>query len=215
MKILALNTAGPACDIALLDASTVLAERREAMARGQDARLPSLLRDVLETANLALSQIDRIAVVTGPGSFTGVRIGIAFAKGLALATKADLVGVTTLEASLPEGQQGSAIVLLPAQKRPPDITYWAQRFRSGEPTGPAEELALRQLKDLLVARPHLVFGSADALQEKMAGLPMTGAAPTAINAGRRAMRLDPERHPARATYGRAPDAALPGGKASP
>lgn len=179
------------------------------MARGQDARLPGLTQKLLAHADLSLEAIDRFAVITGPGSFTGIRVGVAFARGLALATGKPCLGITTLEAALPTGQQGSAIVLLPAQRRPPDITYWAQTFRSGRATDAACELPLEALVERLTSHPHMVYGDADALKAQMPDLTIHVAAPSAARAAQMASDLDPEHRTARPTYARAPDAALP------
>lgn len=209
MLLLAIHTAGPASDIALLDDDEVLVEIREPMLRGQDARLPGLVKDLLAQGEKRLDQIDRFAVVTGPGSFTGIRVGVAFARGLALPNATPCIGVTTLEASLPSGQQGSALVALPAQKRPPDITFWTQTFRTGQATGAAIEQRADELVEFLAQRPHNLYGDEMALAPHFTGTQIHAAAPTAAGAARMAMRLDPAIRTARPTYVRAPDAALP------
>lgn len=212
MIILAIHTAGPACDLAILQDGAVRAERQEAMLRGQDARLPQLVQDTLSGANVSLDQVDRFAVVTGPGSFTGIRVGVAFARGLALATGKPCIGVTSMEAALPAGQQGSAIVALPAQKRAPDVTFWIQTFRTGTATGPASEMAVEDLITLLRDRPHMVYGDASTLEAYLPDTRIHAATPNAVRAGQVAAILDPEVRPARPTYVRAPDAALPKAK---
>lgn len=209
MIVLAIHTAGPACDVALLDRGETLGERQEAMLRGQDAKLPDLVTAVLSDADTPLAKVDRFAVVTGPGSFTGIRVGVAFARGLALATSKPCVGVTTMEASLPSGQQGSAIVALQAQKRPPDITFWCQTFRTGEATAAPTEMLAADLARLVTERPHALFGEIDTLMSHVPQQFVQAASPTASQAARVAMRLDPDTRPARPTYVRAPDAALP------
>lgn len=213
MLVLAIDTSGPACDVAVLDNGSLLAEAREAMARGQDVRLPGLVRETVERAGRTFTGLERIAVVTGPGSFTGVRVGISFARGLALALQIPCAGVTSMEAALPAGQQGSAIVLLPAKRRPPDISFWAQRFRSGESVSVPEEAGLDALAAELEAHPHFVYGEGlDALTARLPGLVCHSASPSACRAGEIAISADSEtRHPG-PVYVRAPDAALPGGK---
>ena len=209
MIVLAIHTAGPACDLAVLQDGAVLAVRQEAMLRGQDARLPQLVQDTLSDANVSLDQVDRFAVVTGPGSFTGIRVGVAFARGLALATGKPCIGVTSMEAALPAGQQGSAIVALPAQKRAPDVTFWTQTFRTGTSTGSASEMVVEDLINLLRDRPHMVYGDVSALEAHLPDTPIHAATPSAVIVGRLAATLDPEVRTARPTYVRAPDAALP------
>jgi len=211
MSVLGIHTVGPACEIALFSNGHVLLERREAMTRGQDARLPGLVTDMLKDARTELSEIDRFVVITGPGSFTGIRVGVAFARGLALATDTPCIGVTTMEAALPIGQQGSAIVALPAQRRAPDITFWTQTFRTGMATGPASEMRAEDLQALLRDKPHMVYGDPAALAPHIDGAKVHTAMPTAAVAAERGISLDPQASPATPTYARAPDAALPGG----
>ncbi|MEM1390814.1 MAG: tRNA (adenosine(37)-N6)-threonylcarbamoyltransferase complex dimerization subunit type 1 TsaB [Pseudomonadota bacterium] len=209
MITLAIHTAMPGCDVAVFRDGTVIAERTEAMRKGQDARLASLVSETCEEAEISLQEVDRFGVVVGPGSFTGVRVGVAFARGLALATGAHCVGVTTLEAALPPNQQGSSIVVLPAQRRAPDITFWTQRFRGSMATAPAEEMRLEALIDLLKAHPHKVFGEASALQTQMPDQIIHPAIPSARRAAELAAHFDPSNHPPRPVYARAPDATKP------
>ena len=213
MLTLAINTSGPACDVALVGSGACLAEQCEEMVRGQDARLPAIVEDCLSDAGKAFADLERIAVVTGPGSFTGIRVGVAFARGLALALKIPCIGITTLEATLPAGQQGSAVVLLPAKRRPPDITYWAQRFRTGEPVDEPEEIGLAEIVAELEAHPHFVYGSGlDALKEAAPAVELHQAAPTARRAGELAVLKEAGHALASPVYVRSPDAALPGGR---
>ncbi|MEM5515404.1 tRNA (adenosine(37)-N6)-threonylcarbamoyltransferase complex dimerization subunit type 1 TsaB [Henriciella sp. AS95] len=213
MLTLGINTSGPACDVALVDGGACLADVQETMSRGQDARLPAIVADCLQSADKSFADLQRIAVVTGPGSFTGIRVGVAFARGLALALKVPCLGITALEAALPAGQQGSAIVLLPAKRRPPDITYWAQRFRTGEAVDTPEEIGLDAVQAELAAHPHFVYGSSlDALQNAAPELDLHAAEPTARHAASLAENRHPTDAPASPAYVRGPDAALPGGK---
>ncbi len=100
MLVLAVDTALAACSAALYDstADRVLAERFEPMQRGHAERLAGMVEEIMREAETPFSAIDRLAATTGPGTFTGVRIGLAFARGLALALDRPTVGITTLQA---------------------------------------------------------------------------------------------------------------------
>lgn len=209
MICLGLNTAGTGCDIAICDGDELLSSKRLTGLKGQDSRLPQLLSDALSEAGLTLKNLQRLAVVTGPGSFTGVRVGVAFARGLALALDKPCLGVTSLEATLPLGQQGSALVALQAQRRPPDITYWTQTFRTGEATAEPREMRLEHLADVLNERPHMVYGDAAALSDKVPGLIIHPASASARIAAQFAISRDPDLHPPTPAYVRDPDADLP------
>ena len=98
MKLLAIDTALGACQAVVTDGEAVLAVRSELMHRGQQERLGPMVAELMREANLGFGDLDRIGVTAGPGSFTGLRVGLAFAKGLALARALPCVGVGALDA---------------------------------------------------------------------------------------------------------------------
>lgn len=100
MRLLALDTTMQSCSAAVLVAddgeAPAVCARFEPMSQGHAERLLPMIGEVLSEAGLGMTDIDRIAVTLGPGSFTGVRIGVATARGLALATGAAVVGENAL-----------------------------------------------------------------------------------------------------------------------
>jgi tRNA threonylcarbamoyl adenosine modification protein YeaZ len=100
MRVLAIDTALEACSVAVLDTSHADERVHESlpMQRGHAEALMPLVARVLDRAQIDSSDLDRIAVTTGPGSFTGLRVGIAAARGIALATGKPAIGLTTLAA---------------------------------------------------------------------------------------------------------------------
>jgi tRNA threonylcarbamoyladenosine biosynthesis protein TsaB len=100
MRVLAIDTALEACAAAVLDSASgaIAAHESLAMQRGHAEALMPLIQRVMARAGLGFGELDRIAVTTGPGSFTGLRVGIAAARGLGLAAGKPVVGLTTLAA---------------------------------------------------------------------------------------------------------------------
>ena len=210
MLILGINTAFTSMDIAIVRDGEVLSAITETMARGQDKHLPGLVARMLEEQGLAFDALDRIAVVTGPGSFTGIRIGVAYARGLALVTGAPCVGVTSIEAGIPAGFADTALGCLSAQKRPPDQTWWVQEIRSGAGTGPTAEEGLAGLSDRLDRFAGPIFLQApDAFGTRASAWETHQLRPTATTAAQKATNFDPARHLPAPVYARAPDATLP------
>ena len=208
MIILAIDTALETCSAAVLDGERVLAARSEAMARGHQERLAPLVAELMAEAGIGFDQLDRIGVTVGPGSFTGLRVGLAFAKGLGVALDKPVVGVGTL-AAMGAGTSGFAAVAVDARR---DQIY-LQAFRDGQPLGAPEALATgdaaRWLIDIDPAGPGLIVGSGATL---LAGAfpnaatdPLAGADPVWV--ARLAIAADPA--PPRPIYLRAPDAKLP------
>jgi len=99
MRVLAIDTALEACAAAVLDTERgTLASESLPMVRGHAEALMPLIARVMRQADIPFASLDRIAVTTGPGSFTGLRVGIAAARGIALAAAKPAVGLTTLAA---------------------------------------------------------------------------------------------------------------------
>ena len=100
MRLLAIDTALAACAAAVLDTEqgVVIAGESVAMERGHAEALMPLIARVMAQANLPFAALDRIAVTVGPGSFTGLRVGVAAARGIALAASKPAVGLSTLSA---------------------------------------------------------------------------------------------------------------------
>jgi tRNA threonylcarbamoyladenosine biosynthesis protein TsaB len=98
MKILALDTALGACSVALLEDGKILAHIFEPMDRGHAERLAPMVEQAMTSARADFAALDRLAVTVGPGTFTGQRVGLAFMRGLRIALKRPLTGITTLEA---------------------------------------------------------------------------------------------------------------------
>lgn len=100
MLILAIDTALDACAAAVLDTTTskVIAMESQAMKRGHAEALMPLLARVMKATGIAFAALDRIAVTSGPGSFTGLRVGLSAARGIGLAARKPVVGLTTLSA---------------------------------------------------------------------------------------------------------------------
>jgi tRNA threonylcarbamoyladenosine biosynthesis protein TsaB len=100
MLILAIDTALDACSAGILDtdAAKMIALESQGMKRGHAEALMPLIARVIKEAGIGFASLDRIAVTTGPGSFTGLRVGLSAARGIALAAEKPVVGLTTLTA---------------------------------------------------------------------------------------------------------------------
>ena len=98
MRVLAIDTALEACSAAVLDTgrSGITASETLAMARGHAEAVMPLIARVMDLADVEFAELDRIAVTTGPGSFTGLRVGIAATRGIALAAGKPAIGLSTL-----------------------------------------------------------------------------------------------------------------------
>lgn len=102
MIVLAMDTAGSACAACVYDsgADRILAQRTETLGRGHAERLMAIITDALQAADVRYADLNRIVTTIGPGSFTGIRVGVATARGFAIGLNVDVAGVNSLEAIL-------------------------------------------------------------------------------------------------------------------
>jgi tRNA threonylcarbamoyladenosine biosynthesis protein TsaB len=117
--VLAHETALDRPAVAVADGQRLAVARTEAMDRGHAERLFALIAGVLDEAGVDVGAIDRIAVTVGPGSFTGIRVALAAARGLGLATGRPVVGVGSLDAlaaSCPEPVDGPVLAVIDARR---------------------------------------------------------------------------------------------------
>ncbi|MEQ8176745.1 MAG: tRNA (adenosine(37)-N6)-threonylcarbamoyltransferase complex dimerization subunit type 1 TsaB [Amphiplicatus sp.] len=113
MIVLGLDTALKSCAVAILREGAIAGDNFAPMEKGHAEHLAPMVGKTLREAGVSARDLDRIGVVTGPGGFAGVRVGLAFARGLAIGMKAKVVGVTSLEAlaaGLPAGRLRAAVI---------------------------------------------------------------------------------------------------------
>ncbi|WP_428943213.1 tRNA (adenosine(37)-N6)-threonylcarbamoyltransferase complex dimerization subunit type 1 TsaB [Pantoea sp. FN060301] len=138
-RILAIDTATEACSVALLNENKVTAHF-ELCAREHTQRILPLVQEILSQGQLALTGLDALAFGQGPGSFTGVRIGIGIAQGLALGAGLPMIGVSTLK-TMAEGawrRDGATRVLAAIDARMGEV-YWAEYQRDDQGVWQGEE----------------------------------------------------------------------------
>jgi tRNA threonylcarbamoyladenosine biosynthesis protein TsaB len=93
MLILSLDSAGSSCSACLWQDGMILGEAEEKMERGQDQRLMPLILNIMKQGHITFKMLDRVAVTRGPGSFTGLRIGLACARGIGLSADKPVIGI--------------------------------------------------------------------------------------------------------------------------
>jgi tRNA threonylcarbamoyladenosine biosynthesis protein TsaB len=219
MLILAIDTALDACSAGVLDtdAGKLIAQESQPMKRGHAEALMPLIARVIKQAGIAFASFDRIAVTTGPGSFTGLRVGLSAARGIALAADKTVVGLTTLTAyAAPVVSDNAGRPVISAIDARHDQVYFQVVSGDGRSlirprVAPIEE-ALRASR---FGAPHLVGNAAGILADRW---PTDALPPFRVDAQPApdiewvawlGAAVNPDTAPARPYYLRAPDAKLP------
>ena len=167
MRVLGFDTATSACSAALWEDGCILARRYEAMVRGQSEHLIPMVLEVMNEAGVEFPDLDLVAVTKGPGAFTGLRIGLAAARGMALSGGLPCFGVTTFDAvawAVPaeERQKGNLLVALDSKR----ADVFAQAYGSDLSPAGDPEAVLPQNLPAFASRggapngPFLVAGDA-------------------------------------------------------
>lgn len=195
MIVLGLDTTGPNCSVSLVDEARVLAHMSRDIGRGHAEVLAGMVEEAFQKANIKPDDIDRIAVCTGPGNFTGLRVALSFAKGFALPRNLPIIGMNALEVTAqrldPESKSRIAV---------------RQDIRRGEFFFGLYEKGIPQTRLKAMTKDEMTRQvSAQQVKDNHD-----------VNVDTRilawlAIDRDADAHPAEPLYARAPDAKLPGG----
>lgn len=204
MIILAIDTSQKACSVALCRGDTLIGQQSEMLGRGHAERLLPMIDELLSAHDIKYPDLDRLAVITGPGAYTGVRIGVAAARGLALADKIPCLGFTALEVAMADDEVPEGVILSTVAGR--GDTIFAQKFTKGRDEitdfEEARSITLDHARscgaDYIIGSGRVQLGLDDEiLQDHM---------PNCHHLALLASRSDPKEHPAEPTYFRAADA---------
>lgn len=230
MKLLGFDTTLETCSVALLDDDRLVAGRAERLVRGHAEALLPMIEAVMNEAGLGYAELDALGVTVGPGTFTGQRIGLAAARGIGLARKLPVQGVTTLSAiaygvdsdGLVEDDE-DILVALDARRGDVYLQLFSRPLAWPQNRTSAAAIPLAGIALEAPQRPCVVVGTAVPLVETaLAGgrpAPRYLSAPAEAEARHVAAlaRREIEAHglprqPPSPLYLRAPDAKLPGGR---
>lgn len=166
MLVLALDTATTACSVAVVSGDVLLAERNWVTDQSHSRHLMGMVSGVLQDGGLSLNDLDAFGVSRGPGSFTGLRIGIGAVKGLAYATGKPVAGVSSLEALAAQGETGGLVCsLLDARKGEVYSCLYRLHRRRPQPVGPERVSSLKTAVEG-ISEPCLLIGNGAQLHRK-------------------------------------------------
>lgn len=176
MIVLAIDTSGSGCSAAIYDSGSdaVLGQSGADIGRGHAERLMDFVDEALAAADRPIGDIDRIAVTIGPGSFTGIRVGVATARGLALALGKPAVGVSSLHVIAEEARvaaPGKSVLVAIDAKR--DEVYLQSYDAAGRPVTAPEALPVADARDRFAGFDGSLAGSGSGLLD--AGVPVKTA----------------------------------------
>jgi tRNA threonylcarbamoyladenosine biosynthesis protein TsaB len=216
MLILAIDTALDACSAGILDtdAGRLIAQESLPMKRGHAEALMPLIARVMKASGVAFAALDRIAVTTGPGSFTGLRVGLSAARGIALAAGKPVVGVTTLTAyAAPVVSESGEQPVISAIDARHDHVYFQVVSGNGSSLVWPQLVSIEEaLGASRFGAPWLVGNAAEILRQRW---PAQALAPFKVDAqpapdiawvGWLGAAVSPDNAPAKPYYLRAPDA---------
>jgi tRNA threonylcarbamoyladenosine biosynthesis protein TsaB len=214
MKLLVVDTSLGLCTVGVFEVDSAgascLGLRSEPMTKGHSERIAGFARDAATAAGVSFAHLDRIGVTVGPGSFTGLRVGLAFAQGLSAALGRPLVGISGLDAlAASAGEAPEVAALIDARRG----QVYARVWRGGVADGPAEALTLEAAAGRIatLAGGAVLVGSGAPLFADVASgrtvMALEGPDPAAL--ARLAAAADPALVVPRPLYLRAPDATPP------
>lgn len=181
MKIAAFDTSSKALTLAILEDETLLAQMTLNIKKNHSITLMPAIDFLMNSLDMKPTDLDRIAVAQGPGSYTGLRIAVATAKTLAHTLKIELVGVSSLQALVPEQAEGLVIPVMDARRN----NVYAGFYQSGQAVRPEAHLPLAEVLEIAGAANQSVtfVGETAAFTEQIeVALPQATLQPTLPNA---------------------------------
>ena len=171
MKILAVDTATPSCSVAVIDGEVLLAESTSLTGQTHSRQLLNVVDAVLGQAGLKIAQVDGFAVSIGPGSFTGLRIGISAVKGFAFSLKKPVIGVSSLQALAYQCEQHPYLICPIIDARKQEVYFCHFRYNDGQLEQESQERVASPAQALRgIREPCLFVGNGAKLyQELIAG----------------------------------------------
>jgi tRNA threonylcarbamoyladenosine biosynthesis protein TsaB len=216
MRILAIDTSCGAASVAVVESSLAesLAVISRPMARGHADALAPMVEEAMRSIEGGFPSLARIAVAIGPGSFTGIRVGLAMARAMGVALAIPVVGVSTLAAfAAPLLSEARTGIIAPTIDARHGSVYFQLFEASGRPLGPPRCDTLRECVRAIGAGPAWFAGDAAALaasEAQRAGLPYdldaARVAPDIVALAWMGLAVDPSKSPARPVYVKPPDA---------
>lgn len=167
MRILAFETSAKAASVALLDEEKLVGEYFQDCGQTHSRTLMKMAQDLLENCAVTVDDLTAVACASGPGSFTGVRIGVAAAKGMAWGAELPCVGVSTLEAMAQQACMFEGLVCCAMDARREQVYHALFRCEGGVLTRLTDDCAisLAELEESLknVEEPKIMVGDGAAL----------------------------------------------------
>ena len=213
-----IDTALGACLSGIFEVSSSgvseLGVRREEMTKGHQERLGGMARDAVADAG-GFEGLERVGVTVGPGSFTGLRVGLAFALGLGAARNVPVVGISTLDAlAASVAPQGLVVAAIDARRG----QVYIRLFRDGVAQDEAQALEIEAARDLIASQAQgddltIVGSGVGVLTDGVEALSNAKLfpllAPTSQALAQLTQAMDPANNPPSPLYLRAPDATPP------
>ena len=174
MKVLAFDTSSKALAIAILEDNKLLAEMTINIKKNHSVTLMPAIDFLMESLDLKPSDLGRIVVAEGPGSYTGLRIAVATAKTLAHTLKIDLVGVSSLRILVPEDIDGLVIPLMDARRN----NVYAGFYENGRATQPEAHLSFEEVLEKAKSASQVTF--AEQIQSALPEALIKATLPSAV-----------------------------------
>ena len=208
MILLAIDTTGPNCSVALRVPGRADVCETDVIGRGHAEHLAPMVARLLDQSGLSPKDVDRLAVTVGPGSFAGTRVGIAFIRGLAIATGAETVGLNNLDILASQILEAGPVIALHDAKRGEVIISVKQDGATRDP----ERLDVAQISSRLEDLGRGILAGSGAKLVDLDGFCDSGICELDLSVFLdMAQAANPETDLATPFYARPPDAKLPGG----